>query len=181
MGVGLSGCRTIGPSDYRAVGLSGRRNIRRSPPSSPAPLPPPLLPTSALLNLYVPSSIYTGYTHDVALQIVSLTFILRSTERGGGGVNFHYKGIYRCAAGRGILFRLQSIWMHGYHFHIKSIKWGIFFTQKVYEWVKFEKLYMNGYNFRYGIEVYDWFCFLTSLCIWMGWGPGTPVARPYPK
>ena len=31
LGVGLSGCRTIGPSDYRAVGLSGRRNIRRSP------------------------------------------------------------------------------------------------------------------------------------------------------
>ena len=30
MRVGLSGCRTIGPSDYRAVGLSGRRNIRRS-------------------------------------------------------------------------------------------------------------------------------------------------------
>ena len=31
MGVGLSGCRTIRPSDYRAVGLSGRRNIGRSP------------------------------------------------------------------------------------------------------------------------------------------------------
>ena len=31
MRVGLSGCRTIGPSDYQAVGLLGRRNIRRSP------------------------------------------------------------------------------------------------------------------------------------------------------
>ena len=36
LGVGLSGCRTIGPSDYRAVGLSGRRNIRRSPCHSPS-------------------------------------------------------------------------------------------------------------------------------------------------
>ena len=30
--VGLLGCRTNGSSEYRAVGLSGRRNIRRSPP-----------------------------------------------------------------------------------------------------------------------------------------------------
>ena len=29
--VGLSGCRTIGSSDYRAVGISGRRNIRLEP------------------------------------------------------------------------------------------------------------------------------------------------------
>ena len=31
MGVGLSGCRNIGPSDYRAVGLLGPRNIRLEP------------------------------------------------------------------------------------------------------------------------------------------------------
>ena len=30
--------------------------------------------------------------------------------------------------------------MNGYHFHVKKVyQWGIFFTQKVYEWVKFEK------------------------------------------
>ena len=31
MGVGLSGRRTFGLSDYRAVGLLGRRNIRLEP------------------------------------------------------------------------------------------------------------------------------------------------------
>ena len=30
MGVGLSGCRTIGSSDYRVVGLSGCRTIGSS-------------------------------------------------------------------------------------------------------------------------------------------------------
>ena len=39
--------------------------------------------------------------------------------------------------------------MNGYAFHFKSISMGYHFTQKVYEYVKCEKLYMNRYQFRY--------------------------------
>ena len=40
----------------------------------------------------------------------------------------------------------------------------------VIEWVQFSLW-----------EVYEWVCFLTSPSKWIGWGPGTPAARPYPK
>ena len=52
------------------------------------------------------------------------------SHRGLGGGNFHYKGIYRRAAGRGIIFRPRSIKM-GIIFTSKVYQWGIFFTQKV--------------------------------------------------
>ena len=39
---------------------------------------------------------------------------------------------------------------------------------------------MNGYNFLLW-NVCEWICFITSPCIWMGWGPGTPAAHPFPK
>ena len=51
---------------------------------------------------------------------------------GGGGGNFHYKGIYRCAAGMGYTFQ-ASQYMNGYHFHLKSIWMGYLFRSKVYE------------------------------------------------
>ena len=54
-----------------------------------------------------------------------------SRRGGGGGVNFHYKGIYRRAAGRGILFRPPSIWM------------GIIFIPEVYQISFSPKKYMN--------------------------------------
>ena len=52
---------------------------------------------------------------------------------GGGGVggNFHYKGIYRRAAGMGYTFQ-ASKYMNGYHFHFKSISMGYFFSPKKY-------------------------------------------------
>ena len=98
--------------------------------------------------------------------------------------NFHYEGIYRCSAGRGILFRPPNIWMGikewKIQFHIKSISMGYLFHPKgiwmgkiwkiVYEWVPFLIW-----------DVYEWVCFLTSPSIWMGWGLGTPAARPYLK
>ena len=45
---------------------------------------------------------------------------------GGGGGNFHYKGIYRCAAGMGYTFQ-ASEYMNGYHFYTKSISMGYLF------------------------------------------------------
>ena len=48
---------------------------------------------------------------------------------GGGGGNFHYKGIYRCAAGMGYTFQ-ASQYMNGYHFYIKSISMGYLFHPK---------------------------------------------------
>ena len=54
---------------------------------------------------------------------------LKGTWGGGGGGNFHYKGIYRCAAGMGYTFQ-ASQYMNGYHFHIKSISMGYLFHPK---------------------------------------------------
>ena len=51
---------------------------------------------------------------------------LRIKARGG---NFHYKGIYRCAAGMGYTFQ-ASQYMNGYHFYIKSISMGYLFHPK---------------------------------------------------
>ena len=42
----------------------------------------------------------------------------------------------RCAAGMGYTFQASKC-MNG--FHLKSIWMGYIFTQKVYEWIKFEK------------------------------------------
>ena len=71
---------------------------------------------------------------------------LTRREIHGGGLQFYIKGIYRCAAGRGILFRIH-VHMNGYHFHIKNISMGYLFHPKsiwmgtiwkiVYEWVRF--------------------------------------------
>ena len=60
-------------------------------------------------------------------------YIKRQTKlyyyHGGGGGNFHYKGIYRCAAGMGYTFQ-ASQYMNGYHFYIKSISMGYLFHPK---------------------------------------------------
>ena len=53
----------------------------------------------------------------------------RGLLTGGGGGNFHYKGIYRCAAGMGYIFQ-ASKYMNGYHFHLKSISMGYLFRSK---------------------------------------------------
>ena len=45
------------------------------------------------------------------------------------GGNFHYEGIYRCAAGTGYTFQ-ASKYMNGYHFHLKSISMGYLFRSK---------------------------------------------------
>ena len=63
-----------------------------------------------------------------------------------------------------------SKYMNGYHFHIKSIWMGYLFHPKSIWMGKIWKI------------VYEWVCFfLTSPSIWIGRGPGTPVAHPYPK
>ena len=77
-----------------------------------------------------------NFYEPVELVLLTSTNLWRLYFRHGG--NFHYKGIYRRAAGRGILFRPQCIGM-GIIFTSKVYQGGIFFTQKVYEWVKFEK------------------------------------------
>ena len=90
------------------------------------------------------------------------------------GINFLYKGINRRVAGMG---NQSSIWM------------CIIFSSKVYQWVSFySKIYMNRYNVKNYIQVqfsqlsvYEWVCFCTLLSIWMGWVPGTPAVRMYPK
>ena len=79
----------------------------------------------------------------------------------------------------GYTFQASKYWI-GIIFTSKVYQWGIFFTPKsiwmgkiwkiVYEWVHC-LLY----------EVYEWVCFSTSTSIWIGWHPGTPTARPYPK
>ena len=71
--------------------------------------------------------------------------------------------------------------MNGYHFTSKVYELGILFTQKVYEWVKFEKYYMNGYNFRYGKYMNGYVFFYLRLVYEWGWGPRTRAACPYPK
>ena len=86
----------------------------------------------------------------------------------GRGGNFHYKGIYRRAAGMGYTFQ-ASMYMNGYHFHFKRISMGYLFHPKSI-WmgtIAIGSIWMG--------------MFLTSPSIWMGWGPGTPAARPYPK
>ena len=108
---------------------------------------------------------------------------------GGGGGNFHYKGIYRCAAGMGYTFQ-ASQYMNGYHFYIKSISMGYLFNPKsiwmgkiwkiVYEWGQFSKIVYEWGQFSIW-EVYAWVMFFTWSGIWMGWGSGTPAAHPYPK
>ena len=59
---------------------------------------------------------------------------VRSYTRGD---NFHYKGIYRRAAGWGIFSGLQVYEWVSFS-HQKYINGGILFTKKEYEWVKFE-------------------------------------------
>ena len=54
------------------------------------------------------------------------TFSRVTTGGGGGGVDFHYKGIYRCATGMGYTFQ-ASEYINGYHFHFKSISMGYLF------------------------------------------------------
>ena len=102
---------------------------------------------------------------------------------GGGGVNFHYKGIYRCAAGMGYIFQ-ASQYMNGYHFCIKSISMGYLFHPKsiwmgiwkiVYEWGQFSKIVYEWGQFSIW-EVYEWVMFFTWPSIWMWWGSGTPAA-----
>ena len=107
----------------------------------------------------------------------------------GGGINFHYKGIYRCAAGMGYTFQ-ASQYMNGYHFYIKSISMGYLFHPKsiwmgtiwkmVYEWGQFSKIVYEWGQFSIW-EVYEWVMFFTWPGLWMGWGSGTPAAHPYPK
>ena len=109
-----------------------------------------------------------------------------STSRGG---NFHYKGIYRCAAEMGYTFQ-ASQYMIGYHFYIKSISMGYLFHPKsiwmgkiwkiVYEWGQFSKIVYEWGQFSIW-EVYEWVMFFTWPGIWMGWGSGTPAEHPYPK
>ena len=53
-----------------------------------------------------------------------------------GRETFHYKDIYRRAAGMGYTSQ-ASKYMNGYHFHFKSISLGYFFHLKRKE--KFEK------------------------------------------
>ena len=65
----------------------------------------------------------------------------------GWGVNFHYKGIYRRAAGMDIIFTS------------KIYQCGIFLYPKVYELVKFEKKYMNGFKFCYGKYIHGYVFF----------------------
>ena len=106
-----------------------------------------------------------------------------------GGDNFHYKGIYRCAAGMGYTFQVSQ-YMNGYHFYIKSIIMGYLFHPKsiwmgkiwkiVYEWGQFSKMVYEWRQFSIW-EVYEWVMFFTWPGIWMGWGSGTPAAHPYPK
>ena len=131
-------------------------------------------------------------------EIIASAFLL-SIARGGGGGNFHYKGIYRCAAGMGYTFQ-ASKYMNGYHFHIKSISmWYLFYPKSiwmgkfwkiVYEWGQFWKIVYEWGQFwkmvyewgQFSIwEVYEWVLFFTWPSIWMGWGSGTPAAHPYPK
>ena len=105
------------------------------------------------------------------------------------GGNFHYKGIYRCAAGMGYTFQ-ASRYMNGYNFFIKSISVGYLFHPKsiwmgkiwkiVYEWGQFSKIVYEWGQFSIW-EVYEWVMFFTWPGIWMGWGSGTPAAHPYPK
>ena len=49
----------------------------------------------------------------------------------GGGGNFHYKGIYRRAAGIGHTFQAIQ-YMNGHHFHFKSIINLVSFLLKKY-------------------------------------------------
>ena len=54
--------------------------------------------------------------------------------RTGGGGNFHYKGIYRCAAGNGVYFSGLPVY-----------EWVSFLHQKYINGVSFSpKKYMNG-------------------------------------
>ena len=119
---------------------------------------------------------------------MSMTSNFKESMRARGG-NFHYKGIYRCAAGMGYTFQ-ASQYMNGYHFYIKSISMGYLFHPKsiwmgkiwkiVYEWGQFSKIVYEWGQFSIW-EVYEWVMFFTWPGIWMGWGSGTPAAHPYPK
>ena len=60
------------------------------------------------------------------------------TGEGGGGGNFHYKGIYRRGL-EGVYFSGVQVYEWVSFSHQKHYEWGIFFTQKVYEWVKYKK------------------------------------------
>ena len=124
----------------------------------------------------------------VARFIIRVFYILIQRQASRGG-NFHYKGIYRCAAGMGYTFQ-ASQYMNGYHFYIKSISMGYLFHPKsiwmgkfwkiVYEWGQFSKIVYEWGQFSMW-EVYEWVMFFTWPGIWMGWGSGTPAAHPYPK
>ena len=65
--------------------------------------------------------------HVGRLQYYILDNVNCEAESRGG--NFHYKGIYRCAAGMGYTFQ-ASQYMNGYHFYIKSISMGYLFHPK---------------------------------------------------
>ena len=71
------------------------------------------------------SSTYLWIIYRVCLKVSTCW----RTETTGGGGNFHYKGIYRCAAGMGYTFQ-ASQYMNGYHFYIRSISMGYLFHQK---------------------------------------------------
>ena len=129
------------------------------------------------------------YTDGIGLrarETLTTWHLLGLNSRGG---NFHYKGIYRCAAGMGYTFQ-ASQYMNGYHFYIKSISMGYLFHPKsiwmgkiwkiVYEWGQFSKIVYEWGQFSIW-EVYEWVMFFTWPGIWMGWGSGTPAAHPYPK
>ena len=71
------------------------------------------------------NDLYPGYQPPLnSVLVLAVTW-------GGGGVTSFLKGIYRRAAGRGILFQ-ASKYINGYHFHIKSISMGLFFSPKKY-------------------------------------------------
>ena len=98
---------------------------------------------------------------------------------GGGGVNFNYK-VYADVRLERYTFE-ASMYMNGYHFHIKSISMGrvSFSPEKVYEWVKFEKKVYEWVRFSLW-EVHEWVCFYTPVfrrdVLW--YGDVRPSVRP---
>ena len=106
--------------------------------------------------------------------------ILLNIFHGGGGVSSIIK-VYtcRCAAGMGYTCHVSK-YMNWYHFHFKSISIGYLFHPKSIWMGKIWKIVYEKVQFSLW-EVYEWVFFLTSPRIWIGWGPGTPAARPYPK
>ena len=124
-------------------------------------------------------SLKVKITPNIKVVLGRYRWSLRVPPIGGGGFNFHHKGIYRCAAGRGILYRPPSIWM-GIIFTSKVYEWGIFFTQKVYEWVKFENLYNEWVHFSIWKYVNGSVFF--NFAVYMNWlGSGDSSRTSVPK